>query len=208
MHMFHLPAPSVLIFYNNLKFKDFIFFIHFLIQMHKILKLIKLNIQTSIKNKYALLLFLKLLNKLLIAQYVLREPLFFQLVLFSWNYRCAAELPQWVYRVDSCPNTSDISYWIRASYKLNCYNNLTSDYPNEQKRVYQCMQSSFLNETVEFCSVSVPIKAGNIYLKVVFNSYASNSIGIAIPFSCNSEYQYTIYISVWMMIMGICQLQV
>lgn len=86
--------------------------------------------------------------------------LFFQLVLFSWNYRCAAELPQWVYRVDSCPNTSDISYWIRASYKLNCYNNLTSDYPNEQKRVYQCMQSSFLNETVEFCSVSVPIKAG------------------------------------------------
>lgn len=84
---------------------------------------------------------------------------FFQLVLFPLNYCCAAELPQWVHRVDSCPDTSDISYWIRASDKLNCYNNLTSDDPNEQKRVYQCMQSSFLNETVEFCSVSVSIEA-------------------------------------------------
>lgn len=84
----------------------------------------------------------------------------FQFVLFPLNYCCAAELPQWVYRVDSCPDTSDISNWIRASDKLNCYNNLTSDDPNEQKRVYQCMQSSFLNETVEFCSVSVSIEAG------------------------------------------------
>lgn len=51
------------------------------------------------------------------------------------------------------------------------------------------MQSSFLNETVEFCSISVPIKPGNISFKVVFYSYASNSKGIAILFSCNSEYE-------------------
>lgn len=70
-------------------------------------------------------------------------------------------LPQWVYRVDSCPDSNNISQWIAASKRLNCYNNLISNDPNEQVRVYHCVPSSFLNETVEFCGRSIPISPGN-----------------------------------------------
>eukprot|EP00105_Crassostrea_gigas_P000550 XP_011412406.1 PREDICTED: uncharacterized protein LOC105317464 [Crassostrea gigas] len=70
-------------------------------------------------------------------------------------------LPQWVYRVNSCPDPKNISQWIEASKRLNCYHNLTSSSPTEQERIYHCLPSSFLNETVEFCSRSVPIESGN-----------------------------------------------
>lgn len=73
-------------------------------------------------------------------------------------------LPQWVYRVDSCPDSNNISQWIAASKRLNCYNNLTSDDPNEQVRVYHCIPSSFLNESVEFCGRSIPISQGTLSL--------------------------------------------
>lgn len=73
----------------------------------------------------------------------------------------SASLPQWVYRVDSCPDSKNISQWIEASKKLNCYHNLTSNNPTEQERIYHCLPSSFLNETLEFCSRSVLINSGN-----------------------------------------------
>nr|XP_034324500.1 uncharacterized protein LOC105344449 isoform X5 [Crassostrea gigas]XP_034324501.1 uncharacterized protein LOC105344449 isoform X5 [Crassostrea gigas]XP_034324502.1 uncharacterized protein LOC105344449 isoform X5 [Crassostrea gigas] len=73
----------------------------------------------------------------------------------------SASLPQWVYRVDSCPDPKNISQWIEASKKLNCYHNLTSNNPTEQERIYHCLPSSFLNETLEFCSRSVLINSGN-----------------------------------------------
>lgn len=77
-------------------------------------------------------------------------------------------LPQWVYRVDSCPDSNNISHWIAASKRLNCYNNLTSNDPNEQVRVYHCVPSSFLNETVEFCGRSIPISPGALSLSFSF----------------------------------------
>ncbi|XP_034325407.2 uncharacterized protein [Magallana gigas] len=83
-------------------------------------------------------------------------------VLFQLFLTCKSDgLPQWVYRVDSCPDSNNISQWISASKRLNCYNDLTSNDPNEQKRVYHCVPTSFLNETVEFCGRSIPIAPGN-----------------------------------------------
>lgn len=73
----------------------------------------------------------------------------------------SVSLPQWVYRVNSCPDPKNISQWIEASKRLNCYHNLTSSNPTEQERIFHCLPSSFLNETVEFCSRSVPIESGN-----------------------------------------------
>lgn len=71
-----------------------------------------------------------------------------------------AILPQWVYRVDSCPDPSNFSQWINASKRLNCFHKLDSHNPLEQAMVYHCLPSSFLNETVEFCGKNVPIQPG------------------------------------------------
>lgn len=70
-------------------------------------------------------------------------------------------LPPWVHRVDSCPDPNEIRQWIKASIRLNCYHNLTSNNPNEQANVYHCLPTTFVNETVEFCSRNVPVAPGN-----------------------------------------------
>uniref|UniRef100_A0A8W8HX70 Uncharacterized protein n=1 Tax=Magallana gigas TaxID=29159 RepID=A0A8W8HX70_MAGGI len=73
----------------------------------------------------------------------------------------SAVLPQWVYRVPSCPNPRNYSQWIEASKRLNCYNRLDSTDVTEQAKVYHCLPSTFLNETVEFCGTNVPVSPGN-----------------------------------------------
>lgn len=70
------------------------------------------------------------------------------------------ELPQWVYKRPICPHSTDLSKWIEASKELNCYHNLTSNDPSQQERVYHCLPTSSLNETVEFCGPSILIKQG------------------------------------------------
>ncbi|XP_078341372.1 uncharacterized protein LOC111108757 isoform X1 [Crassostrea virginica] len=85
-----------------------------------------------------------------------------------------AGLPKWVRRVESCPNPGNISLWIEESKKLNCYHHLSSDDPKMQEKVYHCLPSSFLNETVEFCGRNVPVEAG----KCPVYSYAfSQNVG-------------------------------
>lgn len=103
-----------------------------------------------------------------------------QLVLFHCKHSHAAELPQWVYRADVCPNSTDINKWIEASKELNCYHNLTSNDPTEQKRVYHCLPTSFLNETVEFCSQSVLIESGNCPVY----SFSSDKVIESLPCIC------------------------
>lgn len=76
----------------------------------------------------------------------------------------SAVLPQWVYRVKSCPDPSNFSQWIDASKRLNCYHRLDSHDPLEQAMVYHCIPSSYLNETVEFCGTNVPISPGIMYI--------------------------------------------
>lgn len=82
------------------------------------------------------------------------------MILTSWTQCNGVNLPKWVLRVDSCPDPYNISQWMQASTFLNCLHGLASDDSDKQERVYQCMPSSFLNETVEFCGRSVPIEAG------------------------------------------------
>lgn len=84
-------------------------------------------------------------------------------------------MPIWVYRVNSCPDPGDLSQWVEASKKLNCYHNLTSSDPSKQAMVYHCLPSSFLNETVEFCGTSVPIPPG-ISLSFSHSLYLSLSL--------------------------------
>nr|XP_022334764.1 uncharacterized protein LOC111131490 isoform X2 [Crassostrea virginica] len=86
---------------------------------------------------------------------------FILLILVYWKPYDFATLPRWVHRVDSCPDPDNISQWIEASNRLNCYHDLTSNDPYEQAAVYHCLPSSFLNETVEFCGKNVPIVPGN-----------------------------------------------
>lgn len=78
------------------------------------------------------------------------------------------ELPQWVHRRPFCPNPTDINKWIEASKELNCYHNLTSNGPTKQERVYHCLPTSSLSETVEFCSRSILIRQGIISFSKCF----------------------------------------
>lgn len=87
-----------------------------------------------------------------------------------------AGLPKWVRRVEFCPNPGNISLWIEESKKLNCYHHLSSDDPKMQEKVYHCLPSSFLNETVEFCGRNVPVEAGtfcvlSMYSFILFLEY-------------------------------------
>nr|XP_022302696.1 uncharacterized protein LOC111110477 isoform X3 [Crassostrea virginica] len=83
-----------------------------------------------------------------------------QLVLIHWTTINFAALPTWVHRVHKCPDPNRLRDWLEAAKKLNCLHNLTSNDHTEQKRVYHCLPSSFLNETVEFCGENVPIESG------------------------------------------------
>lgn len=91
-------------------------------------------------------------------------------------YHQSLSLPQWVYRVNSCPDPKNISQWIEASKRLNYYHNLTSSIPTEQERIYHCLPSSFLNETVEFCCRSVPIESGTLSLSLSLFSITNEAI--------------------------------
>ncbi|XP_065944842.1 uncharacterized protein [Magallana gigas] len=85
----------------------------------------------------------------------------FFLFVLCWRPSDGAVLPQWVYRKNFCPDPYNISMWITASKRINCFHKLTSVNSNEQAMVYHCMPSSFLNETVEFCGRNVPVAPGN-----------------------------------------------
>nr|XP_022296697.1 uncharacterized protein LOC111106341 isoform X1 [Crassostrea virginica] len=86
--------------------------------------------------------------------------IFSLLVLIHWTTINFAALPTWVHRVHKCPDPNRLRDWLEAAKKLNCLHNLTSNDIIEQKRVYHCLPSSFLNETVEFCGENVPIESG------------------------------------------------
>lgn len=85
---------------------------------------------------------------------------FFQIILIHWTQSNGASLPKWVHLRDSCPDPTNISQWMQASESLNCLHDLSSTDRDKQKHVYQCMPSSFFNETVEFCGRNVPIEPG------------------------------------------------
>ena len=87
-----------------------------------------------------------------------------QAIVVIWTPGRFAGLPKWIHRVDFCPNPGNISNWIEASKKLNCYHHLFSDDPKNQEKVYHCLPSSFLNETVEFCGRNVPVEAGDVFV--------------------------------------------
>lgn len=84
--------------------------------------------------------------------------------------------------MDSCPDPNDIRQWLKASIKLNCLHNLTSNDPNEQANVYHCLPTSFVNETVEFCSRNVPVAPGTCFFSVYFslNSSIKNIYGFLV----------------------------
>lgn len=67
-------------------------------------------------------------------------------------------LPKGARPVDSCPEANNITAWIEASKKLGC-----SDYSLKSiknKKLYHCLPSSFLNETIEFCALNAAIPRG------------------------------------------------
>lgn len=84
----------------------------------------------------------------------------FQFILIILRQCRGSGLPVWVYRVNSCPDPGNLSQWIEASKRLNCFHNLTLSDPSKQAVIYHCLPSTFLNETVEFCGTSVPITPG------------------------------------------------
>lgn len=104
-----------------------------------------------------------------------------QIIFINWTPCNGARLPKWVHRVDSCPDPTNISQWIHASKLLNCPHDPSTPEENLE-RVYQCMPSSFLNETVEFCGRNVPIDEGHC---PIYNyEYGQNTQPTY--FNCNS----------------------
>ena len=107
----------------------------------------------------------------------------FQLTVACWKHCIFAALPDWVKRVDECPDPKNIDQWIEGSKRIGCKNNLTSINPNEQKDVYHCLPSSYLNETVEFCGRSSPVAPGILsfsLINIVIILFVVNNIFIDI----------------------------
>lgn len=69
-----------------------------------------------------------------------------------------AQLPQYVFKADFCPNTNDSSQWKDASHRLHCLHDLDS---TDAGNVYHCLPTSFLNETVEFCGEARTVPPGH-----------------------------------------------
>lgn len=95
-----------------------------------------------------------------------------QIIFINWTSCNGASLPKWVHRVDSCPDPTNMSQWIHASKLLNCPHDPSTPEDNLE-RVYHCMPSSFLNETVEFCGRNVPIDEG--YCPIYNYEYRQNT---------------------------------
>lgn len=80
------------------------------------------------------------------------------IVLFLMVLVAEGFLPKSAHRVDFCPEANNITAWIKASIRLGC-----SDYTSKSiknKKLYHCLPSSFLNETIEFCALSIAIPRG------------------------------------------------
>lgn len=71
-------------------------------------------------------------------------------------------MPDTTYRVDSCPEANNITAWKKASLRLNCseYSETYSEEVIVGKKLYHCLSSSFLNETIEFCGPNAAIEKG------------------------------------------------
>lgn len=67
-------------------------------------------------------------------------------------------LPRGAERVESCPEANNITAWIEASKRFGC-SDYTSKISNNTK-VYHCIASSYLNETIEFCEKIAAIPEG------------------------------------------------
>ncbi|XP_078320637.1 uncharacterized protein LOC111111582 isoform X2 [Crassostrea virginica] len=71
-------------------------------------------------------------------------------------------LPKTAYRVDACPEANNITAWKEASLRLNCseYSETYSEEVIIGKKLYYCLASNFLNETIEFCGPNAAIERG------------------------------------------------
>lgn len=78
-----------------------------------------------------------------------------------------AQLPQYVFKADFCPNTNDSSQWKDASDRLHCLHDLDS---TDARNVYHCLPTSFLNETVEFCGKAITVPPGYLFLSFLYLS--------------------------------------
>lgn len=78
-------------------------------------------------------------------------------------------LPDTTYRVDSCPEANNITAWKKASLRLNCseYSETYSEEVIKGKKLYHCLASNFLNETIEFCGPNTAIEKG-LYVFISF----------------------------------------
>lgn len=78
-------------------------------------------------------------------------------------------LPDTTYRVDSCPEANNITAWKKASLRLNCseYSETYNEEVIVGKKLYHCLSSSFLNETIEFCGPNAAIEKG-LYVLISF----------------------------------------
>ena len=71
-------------------------------------------------------------------------------------------LPKNANRVDNCPEADNIAKWRNASLRLNCseYSGYYRIETIKEKRLYHCLPSIFLNETIEFCGPIAAIERG------------------------------------------------
>lgn len=74
-----------------------------------------------------------------------------------------AFLPKFVYRVSKCPDPNNITEWEEASRKLVCLHPIRGGSSKQLSRVYHCLPSIFLNESVEYCGFSGAVTKGIVY---------------------------------------------
>ena len=75
----------------------------------------------------------------------------------------------WHHIQSSCPEANNITAWKKASLRLNCseYSETYSEEVIIGKKLYYCLSSSFLNETIEFCGPNAAIEKG-LYVLISF----------------------------------------
>ena len=65
-------------------------------------------------------------------------------------------------RGDALPAANNLTAWKKASLRLNCseYSEHYTEEVIKGKRLYHCLTSIFLNETIEFCGQNAAMEIG------------------------------------------------
>ncbi|XP_078320386.1 uncharacterized protein LOC111116379 [Crassostrea virginica] len=86
-----------------------------------------------------------------------------EIIFLCMIHIATGSLSKTAYRVYACPEANNITAWKEASLRLNC-SEFSENYSVDVlkgKKLYHCLPSNYLNETIEFCGPNAAIEKGH-----------------------------------------------